>query len=113
MTCKDCIHSEICLEQYSQLNPDMMFNECKKFKNKADYAEVKHGEWIIDNSIEERTFYDTNYKILITCNICGNRHFLGTQSYRKFTQEDLKEDACRKYRYCGECGAKMDGSDKK
>ena len=40
MTCKDCIHSEICLEQYSQLNPDMMFSECKKFKNKADFVEV-------------------------------------------------------------------------
>lgn len=40
MTCKDCIHSEICLEQYSQLNPDMMFNECKKSKNKADFVEV-------------------------------------------------------------------------
>ena len=41
MTCKDCIHSEICLEQYSQLNPDTMFNECKKFKNKADFVEVE------------------------------------------------------------------------
>ena len=41
-TCKDCIHSEICLEQYSQLNPDMMFSECKKFKNKADFVEVVH-----------------------------------------------------------------------
>ena len=40
MTCKDCIHSEICLEQYSQLNPDVMFSECKKFKNKADFVEV-------------------------------------------------------------------------
>ena len=40
MTCKDCIYSEICLEQYSKLNPDTMFNECKKFKNKADFVEV-------------------------------------------------------------------------
>lgn len=44
MTCKDCIHSEICLEQYSQLNPDTMFNECKKFKNKADFEEVVYCE---------------------------------------------------------------------
>lgn len=75
----------------------------------ADVVEVKHGEWIIDTSIEERTFYESNYKILITCSICGNRHFLGTQPYRNFTQEDLKEDSYRKYRYCGQCGAKMDG----
>lgn len=74
----------------------------------ADVVEVTHGKWIIDTSIVERTFYEINYKILITCNICGNRHFLGTQPYRNFTQEDLKQDTYRKYRYCGECGAKMD-----
>ncbi len=75
----------------------------------ADVAEVKHDEWIIDTSIEERTFCEVNYKILITCSICGNRHFLGIQPYRNFTQENLKEDSYRKYRYCGQCGAIMDG----
>ena len=75
----------------------------------ADVVEVKHGEWIIDTSIKEGTFYEVNYKILITCSICGNRHFLGTQPYCNFTQEDLKEDSYRKYRYCGQCGTKMDG----
>ena len=120
MTCKDCIHYDLCFDNGTLFihftttgrKTENVETNCpfKNFKNKADYAEVKHGEWVIDNSIEERTFYDTNYKILITCNICGNRHFLGTQSYRNFTQEDLKEDAYRKYRYCGECGAKMDGN---
>ena len=75
----------------------------------ADVVECKHGEWIIDTSCVERTFYEINYKVLITCSICGNRHFLGTQPYRNFTQEDLKKDSYRKYRYCGNCGAKMDG----
>jgi hypothetical protein len=40
MTCKDCVHSEICLEQYKGLNQEMMFRECKRFKNKADVVEV-------------------------------------------------------------------------
>ena len=75
----------------------------------VEYAEVKHGEWVIDTSVVERTFYEVNYKVLITCNICGNRHFLGVQPYPNFNHEDLKGDAYRKYRYCGECGAKMDG----
>ena len=111
MTCYDCIHCGACSDAgdsgFSCLKEDV--SKCNHFKNKADYAEVKHGEWIIDNSIVERTFYEYNYKILITCNICGNRHFLGTQPYRNFSQEDLKEDTYRKYRYCGHCGAKIDG----
>lgn len=71
MTCKDCIHSEICLEQYSQLNPDTMFNKCKKFKNKADFVEVvrcsKCKQWIKSSNLPTDTsgfcFYhyiDTN-----------------------------------------------------
>ncbi len=75
----------------------------------ADVAEVKHGQWIIDTSIKARGFYEVNYKVLITCSICGNRHCLGEQPYPTFTQEELKTDTYRKYRYCGECGARMDG----
>ena len=56
MTCKDCVHYEVC--------QNIMFEEaklsvkaetvivtiknrivCKFFKNKADFVEVKHGEW--------------------------------------------------------------------
>ena len=74
-----------------------------------DVEEVRHGEWVIDNSIKERSFYEVNYKVLITCSICGSRHFLGLQQYPIFSQKELKNDAYRKYRYCGECGAKMDG----
>lgn len=39
-SCKDCVHSEICLKQYEGLNQEMMFKECKRFKNKADFVEV-------------------------------------------------------------------------
>ena len=100
-----------CKEIYNSRTPfaaSLIIREMEKAKP-ADVEEVKHGEWIIDNSIVERTFYEYNYKILITCNICGNRRFLGSQPYRNFTQEDLKEDRYRQYRYCGQCGAKMDG----
>ena len=40
MTCEDCVHHDICLEQYSGLTPEMMFRECKKFKNKANFVEA-------------------------------------------------------------------------
>lgn len=40
MTCNDCLHSEICLEQYKGLNQEMMFKECKRFVNKVDVVKV-------------------------------------------------------------------------
>ena len=113
-TCKDCLSYEVCINatdpnpEYTKEIEDVQ-ETCIHFKNKADYAEAKHGEWIIDTSIKTRGFYEVNYKVLITCSICGNRHCLGEQPYPIFTQEELKTDTYRKYRYCGECGAKMDG----
>ena len=36
MTCKDCIHEEICIAE----NPLVITNYCYKFRNKADFVEV-------------------------------------------------------------------------
>ena len=63
--CKDCIHYDVCGGFIpSDLDRDV-FDYCKKgkteeipdidercnsFKNKADFAEVKHGEWIKEHS---------------------------------------------------------------
>ncbi len=86
MTCRDCIHCEVC-DFISITNDITIAKSCDYFKNKADYAEVKHGKWIVTktefgwNCCE----YPTEYK----CSVCG----------RTEKREEL---------YC-HCGAKMDG----
>ena len=59
-TCYDCIHCDACSDAgdggYSSLKEDA--SKCKHFKNKADYAEVKHGYWKYYNHLYE-------------CSVCG------------------------------------------
>ena len=79
-TCKDCIYRAMCYkhEHYGKEDEE----PCEMFKNKADFVEVKHGEWI----------YDVKY---YSCSICAGIRFnllLGTDA-----------------EYCPYCGAKMDG----
>ena len=51
MTCKDCIHYEICQFHITE-ETKMTVNECENFKNKADLVEVvrcgecKHKGWV-------------------------------------------------------------------
>ena len=80
MTCKDCIHYKVC--------DTLEFEGCVCFKNKADYAEVKYGEWVQDKHWQ----YD--YK----CSICGEYACEGN-----YGNNDNLTD------YCPNCGAKMDG----
>ena len=39
MTCKDCIHYDVC-QYHIDEETDMTVAECGKFKNKADFVEV-------------------------------------------------------------------------
>lgn len=82
MTCKDCIYFKRCVVLGVEL--DMHHNKeaeknCRHFKNKADFAEVVHGEWIED---------DYGY---FHCSECGYEH----DSPEYITP------------YCPHCGAKM------
>ena len=81
MTCYDCIHCGACSDAgdpgFSSLKEDV--SKCKHFKNKADYAEVKHGEW------KKRG----NEK---TCSVC------------KFIYYSNNDE----WNHCPNCGAKMD-----
>lgn len=52
MTYKDCVHYEACKDMYGGYS--CYFNDCNfapgcidvgLFKNKADFVDVKHGEW--------------------------------------------------------------------
>ena len=46
MTCKDCVHYNVCGYHIDE-ETFMTTEECSHFKNKADFVEVKHGEWRI------------------------------------------------------------------
>ena len=75
----------------------------------ADVKEVKHGEWIIENS--ERDWKDKDTYILsIKCSECGKVHFLGTTKYQnEYDKEKLKKlGNYGDYSFCGKCGSKMD-----
>ncbi len=80
--CKDCVYYEVCP---LGLMIKGKTGTCLKFKNKADYVEVKHGEWkerkiiIMDNEITAVR--------CTACNLTSNSESL----------------------YCPNCGAKMDG----
>ena len=84
MTCKDCIHYEVCyhIEHYGR---HMETEEpCGGFKNKSDYAEVKHGEWIWTETGDE------DYEQYWVCSVCGEKDYIESK-------------------YCSECGADMRG----
>lgn len=85
MTCKDCIYRAMCYKHEHYGYGDEYNEEpCEMFKNKADFVEVRHGEWILhpDGSA--------------TCNQCK-------------THQLLIWDMDRSQNFCGHCGAKMDG----
>lgn len=80
-TCKDCICYDILCQHTLQ---DDELKMCESFKNKADFVEVKHGEWTLHPDGSG------------TCNLCGR------------TQKSVW-DFDNTQSYCGKCGAKMDG----
>lgn len=97
MTCKDCIYEPQCILRISYGMGDNddkpltdMEKRCKPFKNKADYAEVKHGEWIKDNKIKSPIYFN--------CSLCGNT-----------TDKDSHGNYIGITPYCSMCGAEMDG----
>ena len=88
-SCKDCIHEKVCV--WNAESEQACNEDCSDFKNKADFAEVKHGEWVAS----DKHFSYYQYK----CGNCGCDDY--TQTYRN--------GQCKLMRYCPNCGAKMDG----
>ena len=86
MTCKDCIHDRVCVAVKAMGEEQRYAEHCKSFKNKADYAEVKHGKWI--------------QGVPYVCSICGK-----PAPDEKNTSERY---SCWTSPYCPHCGAKMD-----
>lgn len=85
MACRKCIHYEVCVthERLYGIIADL----CGLFKNKADFAEVKHGYWYNIDS-------DVGWE-LVGCSECRGEYSL-------CDGEDRTD-------YCPYCGAKMDG----
>lgn len=86
MTCKDCIHYNICSLWCSTLERDESYNYCNNFKSTDDYVAVKHGYWI--------TLYQSDRgNSIYQCSNCQRLEFRASE-------------------YCPNCGAKMDGESK-
>lgn len=78
-TCNNCLHHDFC-----NVDGYIDADECGFFKNKADYAEVKHGYWIDKDDKYGRVF----------CSVCG--------------AQERPWDSQYKSPRCPMCGAKMD-----
>ena len=91
MTCKDCVHFDVCFYYGEKAIRDNTPNAeigCDNFKNKADYAEVKHGKWSYEYSSNALCGTDATYDWV--CSVC-------------------KEMSVDDTAFCPNCGAKMDG----
>lgn len=89
--CGDCFHEELCeksemLVGFSRDNPAY----CGMFLNSAEVTRVRHGRWMNANS-RPKTYWRR-------CTACGGlAYFCGI--------------GCS-YKYCPNCGAKIDGERK-
>lgn len=90
MTCKDCIHNEVCYrrEVCNDIEEHIRKLGCMDFIARADVQEIKHGEWKL-------CYEDWRMQIAgDECSACGFQHYGTCISH---------------YHYCPNCGAKMDG----
>lgn len=93
MTCKDCVHYEICKDDcesgyiYEDENGNYCDDDCEYRKSKADYKKVKYGKWLKHNT---------------ECSVCHEMN--PTNSLDEWS---LKFKG-RPTKYCGNCGARMD-----
>ena len=90
MTCKDCIHNEVCYrrEVCNDIEEHIRKLGCMDFIARADVQEIKHGEWKLCYEDWRRPIAGDE------CSACGFQHYGTCISH---------------YHYCPNCGAKMDG----
>lgn len=96
MTCKDCIHNEVChmREICNDIEEQVKELGCMDFIARTDVQEIKHGKWIKMDIIPD----DVDYY----CSEC--RNFIDIAIGRE-TPID------RDFFYCPHCDAKMDGKE--
>lgn len=86
-TCKDCTHYDICT---FHITGDEN-KKCTHFKNTADVAEVKYGEW--RSELQKRCDWRGKKQQYYVPNACSECH----------------ETVVMRTPFCPHCGAKMDG----
>lgn len=95
-TCKDCIYWESCRRMLEAFNPEFKGKKltfkstCVIFKNKTEFAEVKHGKWI---PVQYTYFGLKRYE----CSECMDDEYW----QKRYVEH--------KEKYCPNCGARMDG----
>lgn len=89
-TCKDCVHCDVC-DMPIITDGRKNASNCKKFKNKADFVEVKHG-------------YNAGEFNMFKCSVCG-------YGVDDICEEDDTNYPVWSFNYCPRCGAKMDGKE--
>ncbi len=92
MTCKDCMHYEVCIRRQNSISLDPMKSgyKCPEFKNKADFAEVRRGKW------ERPVLINGHWYRRCTSCLYDSAH--GAYDNKEFTPA-----------FCSNCGAKMEG----
>ena len=85
MTCKECVHYNVCV--FSSITSKSVEKDCRDFKNKADFVEVKHGEWVYWQPD------GTNH--LWKCSVCGG----AIVTPMRFVAKHIA--------FCEHCGADM------
>jgi sarcosine oxidase delta subunit len=94
LACEDCIHYDICIfHHYGDEN-----KKCPHFKNKADVADLRHGEWVFD------TNYTGKHKEIWVCSVCNHYQYKRIGSGKRDNPDKMLYMF-----YCPFCGAKMDG----
>jgi hypothetical protein len=87
-TCKDCVHGDVCVwidkevvynlkgRTLEQIKTDLQ-PKCKHFKNKADFVEVKHGEWLPDYEtfVDEWERESEPVQTGWVCSLCGRQEW--------------------------------------
>lgn len=92
-SCMNCIHDKAC-DEWAVISgiPFVNTDLCENFKNKADFVEVRHGEWRKPLG-DDGSGWNCGgvVKQILGCSCCG--HFYQNAPYN----------------YCPNCGAKMYG----
>ena len=73
------------------------YKHCIEAVPAADVVEVRHGRWIF-----------TEYEFF-TCSVCGESYYNGAEST---AQAESYLNSGHTYKYCPNCGARMDKEDK-
>lgn len=100
MTCKDCIHNEVCHMREVCNNIEEQIKElgCMDFIARADVQGIKHGKWI--ETQEPLGWCDVD---CAECSVCHESWIIDEDS-------SIDDYECM-WHYCPHCGAKMDGKE--